>query len=83
MIDFSSLTIPTPGPYQDTNPHRQRENLCYVLLQILGQLNTNAVELPDIDVVKALKDLQFNHIVFDLGAIRIILDGRTVTFEEG
>ena len=34
------------------------------------------------DLVQAVKDLQYNHIVFDLGTMRIILDGRTVTFQE-
>lgn len=35
------------------------------------------------DLVQAVKDLQYNHIVFDLGTMRMILDGRTVTFQEG
>lgn len=83
MIDFSALNIPPPAPYSSTEPDKQRENLAYVCVQILQQLYTNNVKLEDLDVVRALKDLQYNHLVFDFGAIRIILDGRTVTFEEG
>lgn len=81
-INFSSLTIPTPASYSETDPEKQRENLAYVCLQLLQQLNSDDVIL-DIDVIQSLKDLQFNHIVFDLGTMRIILDGRTVTFQEG
>lgn len=37
MISLSSITIPTPQPYDKTQPERQRENLSYVLLQILQE----------------------------------------------
>jgi hypothetical protein len=36
MISLSGITIPTPEPYDDKNPNKQRENYYYVQLQILA-----------------------------------------------
>lgn len=36
MVDLSLVTFPTPQPYDANDPHQQRENWCYVLLQIMS-----------------------------------------------
>jgi hypothetical protein len=38
QIDLSTLTIPTPEPYDKKNPEQQRENMAFVALQILQQV---------------------------------------------
>lgn len=47
QINFGALTMPAPVVvYDTTNPERNLENLCYVGLQIVGQLKTQGVTLP-------------------------------------
>jgi hypothetical protein len=37
MVSLTTITIPTPQPYDSKDSQRQIENLCYVLLQIFSQ----------------------------------------------
>lgn len=76
MIDLTGITIPTPTPYSATDPQQQRENLCYVLLQVLQKFQ--AAE-TDVDVVTALKDLQFENITFTFGNLKVVFDGKTAS----
>ena len=41
MADFSSLTIPTPEPYNKKHPNKQFENTCFVLLQLFELLKVD------------------------------------------
>lgn len=91
MIQFNLLTIPTPQPYDDKDPHRQQENCYYVLNQILAQLKANnetkelnptlqqTVNVDLTDLVDAVRDLKFNGQTLDLGPIKIIFEGQTIS----
>jgi hypothetical protein len=69
-IDFDAITWPTPAAYDSADPHKQRENLAYVWLQILSQ----CAGTLDVDVADALKALQFNNATIRTGAgLEIIL----------
>ena len=46
-ITFSTLTIPTPQPYDNKNSSRNLEDMCYVILQILQQAKTAGVVISD------------------------------------
>lgn len=46
-INLSSLTIPTPEPYQKSNSTQQLENLCYILLQLLVIGKAQGLTLDD------------------------------------
>lgn len=79
-IVFSTLTIPTPQPYDDAHPHRQRENLFYVLNQIAAQFKTNGVVL-DADLTQAVLDLSYAGQEIDLPGLNIKRSGKVLTIE--
>jgi hypothetical protein len=74
MAALTTVTIPTPEPYDASNPDKQRENLCYVVLQILlaAKTNNESVSL-DTDA------LTFNGQVLDLGFLRVTMDGKVTS----
>lgn len=83
-FNLSSVTIPTPQPYDDKEPTRQLENLSYVLLQMFDQakqagftFNDATVDVSGIE--QAVQDLKYNGQVIDLGPIKIFLTGKTVS----
>jgi len=47
-IDFGLLTIPTPEPFDKTQPEKQRENLAYIVMQILQQAQANGWTLKEL-----------------------------------
>ena len=53
-VTLSGVTFPTPAPYDSKDPHKQRENLCYVALQILQAFQGAGFKFGDFD--KATKD---------------------------
>lgn len=91
-INSAQITVPTPGPYDSTDPDKQRENLAYVALQLCSLAKQAGVKLTYTDdatpvglrldgVALAVRDLQYNDQVIDLGALKIIFSGRTVSIE--
>ena len=56
-IDLSTITIPTPEPYQKNEPDQQRENLAFVVLQVIETIKQQN-PIFDVDIVQAIKDLQ-------------------------
>ena len=87
-FNLSQVTIPTPQPYNNKENNQQRENLCYVLLQAIGQAKQAGFTFADtqasltIDVSgieSALRDLKYNSEVLDLGPIKIYLTGKTLS----
>lgn len=70
-IDLSSITIPTPEPFDPENPTKQLENLAYVKLQIYALEKTAGFIRSDSaksieDVIDILADLAVN---IDLGGL--------------
>jgi hypothetical protein len=69
-IPLTPITIPTPAPYYDKDPHKQRENYYYVWLQILQaaktagesvSLNPSTALTVDLsELTQAVKDLLLN-----------------------
>jgi len=49
LVEMGLITVPTPEPFDANRPERQRENLAYVINQILAQMQQNNVkiEIPD------------------------------------
>ena len=78
MAEFglTQVTIPTPQPYDDKDENRQRENLCYVALQMLSQAkqagfvfqdSQTAVMNVNLEGVETkLDELKWNTIILDL-----------------
>lgn len=76
-MTLANITIPTPEPYNSDDPLKQHENLCYAILQLLQELQTNNI---DIDIVKALRDLQFNGLTVDVpNLLQLRYDGKTAS----
>lgn len=96
MIEFSTLTIPTPEPYDDKDENRQRENFFFVANQILTQAKAQGMTLSDLmsqgtltfesavleELRDAVKDLQFNSMTIDFGPFQLQFDGRTFSLGE-
>lgn len=69
-IPLTTITIPTPQPYDKQNSERNRENYYYVWLQILQaaknagesvSLNPSTSLAVDLaDLVQAVRDLMYN-----------------------
>lgn len=89
-IDLSTITIPSPQAYASDEPTRNQENYHNVLLQMLTQAKANSepyelgAETASLTVdlsalITAVQDLKFNGQEIDLGVIRIILDGQTLS----
>lgn len=92
-ITFSSLTIPTPEPYDKQSPTKQQENYYYVMNQILAQMKANG-ETKDInpsssqtvnvdltDLIAAVQDLAFTGEKIELPALGLRLEkiGKTLS----
>ena len=54
---FSGLTIPTPQPYDSHDDNRQRENLCYVLLQVFLLAKSTGMSIDDQGLINLHVDL--------------------------
>ena len=77
-FNLTQITIPTPQPYEKNNDNRQRENLCYVLLQMLAQAKSagfvfreyqpaSVCMTADLSGVETkLDELKWNTILLDL-----------------
>jgi hypothetical protein len=86
-IPLTTITIPTPQPYDEKDPERQRENYFYVWLQILQAAKTagesvslnpsTSLSIDLSDLVQAVKDLAFNGYEFSLPGL---LEGQELTF---
>lgn len=74
-IDFDAITVPTPAAYDAADPHKQRENLAYVLNQALGQLTGEI----DIDAVDAIDALSVSGEVLQLPGFRVTRAGRVLS----
>lgn len=71
---FSSLTVPTPEPYDSGNPNKQRENFFYVLNQAIVLGKNEGWELPGpLEFWQALNDLQFQGVILDGGGVKILM----------
>jgi len=46
-ITFQAVTVPTPEPYAKRDSEKQRENLAYVMLQLIAQAKQAGFVLPD------------------------------------
>jgi hypothetical protein len=90
-LDFSQLTIPTPEPYDGGAKDKQRENLAYVVLQLIALAKQSGVKLTytDVDtppttglrldgIELATKELIWNGQTIDLGPFKIILHNRAI-----
>ena len=96
MIEFQTLTIPTPEPYDDKDENQQRENFFYVVNQIFTQAKAQNLTLTDLlsqgtlsldstafeELTGAVKDLQFNSMTIDFGPFQLQFDGRTFSLGE-
>lgn len=81
MLDISPISIPTPEPYDDQNPERQRENLAFVALQIIQLLHAQqpVLSVGD-DLVQAVRDLQFSTAHIKIGElVDIHISRKTLT----
>lgn len=91
-IPLTTITIPTPAPYDNKNPEMQRENFYYVWLQILQaakyagesvSLNPSTALTVDLSqLVAAVQALAFNNQEIDLGDLTIRFRGRVLSIEE-
>jgi hypothetical protein len=48
-MTLSGVTFPAPAPYNDKDPTKQLENLCYVLLQVLHIAQGAGFKFGDVD----------------------------------
>lgn len=97
-VPLTSLTLPIPEPYDKKEDNKQRENFYYALNQILTLGKTAGWEIPDpLDLIPvdsggslntleeirdAIQNLQYEDLTFDLGVIKIHIQGRTVSISE-
>jgi hypothetical protein len=81
LVDLSQLTIPTPEPFDKSQPERQRENLAYVAMQVLDLFKQAGVQISsrglDGSISQGLLDLQYEGVVLDLGPIKVIKTHKT------
>lgn len=69
-IPLTTITIPTPQPYDEKNPTQQQENYYYVWLQIFQAAKTadervnldpsTSLTVDLTDLIQAVKDLSLN-----------------------
>ena len=52
-VNLSTITFPTPEPFDKTQPEKQRENMAFVMLQVLEAFKQQNPTI-DIDIVQAL-----------------------------
>lgn len=92
MAALTTVTIPTPEPYDSKNDTRNQENLAYVYLQLLQvakaageQVSFNPSTALSVDLsalTSAVQSLAFNNEEFRLGALVVRFCGKVVTIEE-
>lgn len=70
-ISLETTTIPTPEPFDKTQPEKQRENLAYVLLQMLSAGKSAGFTIPDKDELSAI----FSSIQISADISTVNLDG--------
>jgi len=94
LINFANVTIPTPQPFDKNQPEQNRENMAYIVAQILQELKTNGFTLtfPETSTVtgdlttlltqikEALDALKYNDEVIELG--NLLIHHKGVTIEE-
>lgn len=78
MITCATLIVPTPEPYNETAPNKQRENLAYVALQMIGQMQQTG-DVIEPGLTQAVQDLKYNGQIIDLGPLKIQLTGQTLS----
>lgn len=79
-VNLSAITVPTPEPYDDKDPQRQAENLCYVLNQLLAAGKAAGWAIPDpADVLAAIEALPFQNFEISFGDVAIRLGPKTAT----
>jgi hypothetical protein len=97
LIDFSAITVPTPEPYDNNRAERQRENMAYVVNQILQQMQQNGIilEIPETVGVQpagsmqgiedALRDLVMTGYSIQIGPLKFAVHGQVglASIEEG
>ena len=76
IIDFETITVPTPAAYDSADPNKQRENFYYVMNQILNQLSGEI----DIDLAEQIGSLAVTGGSFELPGLTIKRSGRVVSF---
>lgn len=77
VVELSSITVPTPEPYDDKDPDRQRENLAYVALQVIAQMQAHSMTVSAAmlngDLVQALEDLQYQGVVLEAQGVQLFV----------
>lgn len=83
-ISLANIQIPQPGPYDDKEPNKQRENYYFVLNQILTEAKAQGVSWEELNssgtmsfsstsIEELLRDIVYQEKVFDFGPYRIAL----------
>ena len=80
-VDLTLVVTPTPEPFDKTQPEKQRENMAFVMMQVIDQFIQQQGTL-DIDIVEAIKALQFNHAVVRWGDLEITLSNQSYSETE-
>jgi hypothetical protein len=92
-LTFSTITVPTPEPYDEQHADRQRENCYYVVNQLLAQLHANnaTVDLEPVlqalldvdltDLIQAVQDLAFTGTSIELPGFHVKRIGSAITIE--
>lgn len=84
-ISLADITIPTPAAYDSSDPAKQRENLCYVALQILAAAKSAEEPISiNVDALQsAVEDLTFSGERIEIPALGIMLQklGKTIAIQ--
>lgn len=76
IVNFDTITKPTPAAYDAANPTAQQENFFYRLNQAFDQLTGEM----DVDLADRIGDLSFEGAIFEIpGFIKVYRSGRSVT----
>lgn len=82
-IPLTTITVPTPEPYNSSYPHQQQENFFFVLLQIFDQAKQagDSITLSNADLTEAVQDLAFTGGKIEVPALGITLSkiGKTLS----
>lgn len=76
VIDFDTITKPTPAAYDAANPTQQQENFYYRLNQAFDQISGTM----DIDVHEVISALSVEGATFELPGLTIKRSGRVISF---
>ncbi len=74
-IDFDSIATPTPEPYDAAHPHKQAENLFFVLNQVFSQLTGTL----DIDLGEHISALSAMGETLEAPGFKITRAGRVIS----